>query len=100
MIPALLILVIIIASFAPPPLRGIVIILLGGVGLWYTMRTYKPYTDLPSLPPTPAEEKGEDLIAAHGVDKSLNQTDPLRKIVVDTVHANKNSKTKKYKNRK
>ena len=95
MIFALLFLVIIIASLTPHPIRGTVIMFVSLAGAAYTMYRFKPRTELPSLPSTPAEEAGEDLIAKHGVDKSLNHTDPLRKVVVDTVHANKNSNIKK-----
>lgn len=95
MIIAIILLVIVIASFAPPPIRGIVIILVSGFGVWYTGRTYKPYTELPPLPSTPAEEEGEDLIAKHGVAQTLDQTDPLRKVVVDVVHGNKQPNFKK-----
>lgn len=95
MIPALLILVMTIAAFAPPPIRGIVIILVAGVGLWYTLSTYKPFASVPNLPSTPDEEAADDLVKQYGLGKSLDQTDPLRKVVVDSVHANKNSKTKK-----
>lgn len=95
MVPTLLILVIVIASFAPPPIRGIVIILVGGLGIWYTTHTYKPYTEHKPLPPTPSEESGEELISKHGVVKSLDQTSPLRKVVVDIVHADKKANFKK-----
>ncbi|MNH28112.1 hypothetical protein D3C87_1373970 [compost metagenome] len=95
MIPALLILVIAIAAFAPPPIRGIVIILVAGVGLWYTMNTYNPYKKVPPLPPTPPEEAGEDLIARYGLIKSIDQTDPLRKSLVDAVDPTKNPNFKK-----
>lgn len=95
MIPALLILVIAIASFAPPPIRGIVIILVGGLGLWYTMNTYKPYKDVPQLPPTPPEEAADDLIIRYGLAKSIDQTDPLRKTLVDAVDSTKNPNFKK-----
>lgn len=95
MIPAILILVIVIASFAPPPIRGIVIILVGGLGIWYTTNTYKPFTAHKPLPPTPSEETGEELISKHGVGKSLDQTSPLRKVIVDAVHADKKANIKK-----
>jgi len=95
MIPTLLILVIVIASLAPPPIRGIVIILVGGLGIWYTTHTYSPFSKQPELPPSPSEEKGEDLIAKHGIAKSLDSTDPLRKVVVETVHGNKKPNFKK-----
>lgn len=95
MIPLLLILVIAIASFAPPPIRGIVIILVAGLGLWYTMRTYKPYKEVPPLPSTPPEEKADDLIIRYGLDKSIDRTDPLRKTLVDAVDSNKNPNFKK-----
>lgn len=95
MIFASLFLVIVIASFTPHPIRGIVIMFVSLGGAAYTMYRFKPRTELPELPSTPSEEAGEDLIAKHGVDKSLNHTDPLRKMVVDTVHANKNPNIKK-----
>ena len=95
MIPALLILVIAIASFAPPPIRGIVIILTAGVGLWYTMRTYKPYKVVPPLRSTPPEEAADQLIQRHGLAKSIDQTDPLRKSLVDAVDKTKNPNFKK-----
>lgn len=95
MIPALLILVIAIAAFAPPPLRGIVIILVAGVGLWYTMNTYKPWKEVPPLSSTPPEEAADDLVARYGLIKSIDQTDPLRKSLVDAVDKTKNPNFKK-----
>lgn len=95
MIPALLILVIAIASFAPPPIRGIVIILVAGVGLWYTMNTYTPYKKVPVLPPTPPEEEADDLVQRYGLIKSIDRTDPLRKSLVDAVDKTKNPNFKK-----
>lgn len=95
MIPAILILVIVIASFAPPPLRGIVIILTGGLGIWYTTKTYTPYTNHPPMPDTPAEEKGDDLIQRYGLEKSIDHSDPLRKVIVEAVHSDNKPKIKK-----
>lgn len=95
MIPALLILVIAIASFAPHPIRGIAIILVAGIGLWYTTNTYKPYKAVPPLPSTPPEEEADDLIARYGLNKSIDQTDPLRKSLVDAVDPTKNPNFKK-----
>lgn len=95
MIPAILILVIVIASFAPPPIRGIVIILTAGAGVWYSYHTYSPFTKQPELRPSPSEEEGDELVAKHGIAKSLDNTDPLRKVVVETVHGNKKPNFKK-----
>lgn len=95
MIPALLILVIAIASFAPHPIRGIVIILTAGLGLWYTMNTYKPYKAVPPMPSTPPEEKADDLLIRYGLDQSIDQTDPLRKTLVNAVDQSKNPNFKK-----
>lgn len=95
MIPAILILVIVIASFAPPPIRGIVIILTGAMGVWYSYHTYSPFSKQQELRPSPSEEKGEDLIAKHGIAKSLDNTDPMRKVVVEAIHGNNKPKFKK-----
>lgn len=95
MIPMLLILVMAIASFAPPPIRGIVMILLGGLGMWYTMHTYTPNAKVPELPDTPETEEADDLIAKHAVAKSMDHTDALRKSLVDAVDQDKNPNFKK-----
>ena len=89
MIPLMFVLLIVICTFLPPSLRGIAIALISCGGLMYCWAFYRPRTELPELPPTPAEEAGEDLLQQHWVEKSLDQTDPLRKVVVEAVHAEK-----------
>lgn len=89
MIPLMFVLLIVISAFLPPSFRGIAIALFSAAGLMYCWTFYRPRTELAELPPTPAEEAGEELLEQHWVEKSLDQTDPLRKVVVETVHADK-----------
>lgn len=53
----LLLVIAAIASFAPPPLRGIIIILVAGLGIWYSTTAYTPFTKVPKPPENKPKNK-------------------------------------------
>lgn len=72
MVSLLFLLVIAIASFGPPPLRGIVILLCSVGAIWYSVVHYSPRADTPTLPEEadPNVASAEALIEKHGVEQA------------------------------
>ncbi|MNB85828.1 hypothetical protein D3C75_327490 [compost metagenome] len=72
LINGILLLVIVIAAFAPPPLRGIIICLCSGLALWVTFANYSPWEDTPDIPPQehPPTFEANDLIERYGVEQT------------------------------
>lgn len=72
MVNLLLVLIIAIATFAPHPLRGIVILGCCVAAIWYTVVHYSPRQDTPELPPEtdPDVASAEALIEKHAVEQT------------------------------
>lgn len=72
MVNLLFVLVIAIATFAPHPLRGIVIIGCVVAAIWYTNYIHSPHQDTPVLPEEadPDVASAECLIAKHAVKQT------------------------------
>lgn len=72
MVSLLLICVIAIATFAPPPLRGIVILGCSIAAIWYAVVHNSPRQETPELPPEtdPDVASAEALIEKHGVEQT------------------------------
>ncbi|MND90861.1 hypothetical protein D3C80_829570 [compost metagenome] len=72
MVNLLLFLVIAIATFAPPPLRGFVILGCCIAAIWYTVVHNSPRQETPELPPEtdPDVSSAEALIEKHAVEQT------------------------------
>lgn len=56
-VPTLMLVIIAIATFAPHPLRGCVILLASAIAIWYSLTYYTPWEETPNLPDQPTENE-------------------------------------------
>lgn len=71
-VPTLLLLVIVIASFAPPLLRGITILICSGLAIWWSIAHYTPWESTPEIADeeNPPVVEADELITRHSVEQT------------------------------
>lgn len=72
LINSILLAVIMVAAFAPPPLRGIIILLCCGIACAVTWKMYTPWEETPEIKASedPPTFEADDLIRQYGVEQT------------------------------